>query len=408
MHLSKRLLCWVGAVQLGVTGCATLPRLPAVPSASTDQARVPAGEVRYFIARETESFAAEARATTLKEEAWLASQGVSGERPPAHFLAISGGGEDGAFGAGFLNGWTVAGGRPEFNLVTGVSTGALIAPFAFLGPQYDPVLEKFYTTTSSENIFKRRGLLRGLFGDAMADSLPLANMIEENVDQPLLDAIAKEYAKGRLLLVATTNLDSLEPVIWNLTAIASSKDPSALRLFRSVLLASASIPGAFPPVMIDVDLLGQKFQEMHVDGGVMTQVFAYPPSFSPALINEAAPRKRILYVIRNARFTSEWEEVPRNTKSIAARSIGSLIKTQGLGDLFRIFAASKRDGVEFNLAFIPTSFTAVSRNPFDYVYMGKLYDYGKQLAASGYQWHKNPPGFDQPIKSATGNQGANQ
>lgn len=401
MHLSKRLLCWVGAVQLGLAGCATLPRLPAVPYASTEQARVPGGGVRYLVARETVSLAAEARAAMSKEDAWLATQGVSGARSPAHFLAISGGGDDGAFGAGFLNGWTVSGNRPEFNLVTGVSTGALIAPFAFLGPRYDPVLEKFYTTTSSENIFKRRGLLRGLFGDAMADTLPLANMIEQTVDQPLLDAIAHEYAKGRLLLVGTTNLDTLEPVIWNLTAIAASNDPDALHLFRRVLLASASIPGAFPPVMIDVDVQGKKFQEMHVDGGVMTQVFAYPPSLPAALTDKVPPRKRILYVIRNGRFTSEWQEVPRRTKLIATRSIGSLTKTQGVGDLYRIFASSHRDGVEFNLAFIPTSFTAVSRHPFDYVYMRKLYDTARQLAASGYQWNRNPPGFEQPIKRAT-------
>ena len=218
----------------------------------------------------------------------MASQGQAGDLPPAYFLAISGGGDNGAYGAGFLNGWTAAGTRPEFKVVTGISTGALIAPFAFLGPKYDHVLEKVYTTSSQKDIFKKRGIAAWLFGDSMADTRPLASVIESYVTRALLDEIAAEYAKGRILLVGTTNLDSLEPVIWNMTAIAASQDPRAVPLFRSILLASASIPGAFPPVMIDVNLDGAKYQEMHVDGGTIAQVFLYPPSVSIA----GAPKRK--------------------------------------------------------------------------------------------------------------------
>ena len=144
----------VAAAQLGIAGCSTPDRLPAVPSASALQAGSDLGPVRFLVARETDSFAAEARSALEKERAWLASQGRGAELPPAYFLAISGGGDNGAFGSGLLNGWTASGTRPEFKVVTGVSTGALIAPFAFMGPKYDYVVKKVYTTTAQKDIFK--------------------------------------------------------------------------------------------------------------------------------------------------------------------------------------------------------------------------------------------------------------
>ena len=388
--------------QIALAGCTTTQRLAAVPAASTVLADTGFGDVRYLVARETDSFTAEARDALEKEKAWLAANGPATELPPANFLAISGGGDNGAFGAGFLNGWTAAGTRPEFKVVTGVSTGALIAPFAFLGSRYDPMLTKVYTTISKDNIFKSRGMVKGVLGDAMADSKPLASLIASNTDQALLDAIAAEYAKGRVLLVGTANLDSLEPVIWNMTAIAASKRPGALQLFRSVLLASASIPGAFPPVMIDVDVNGTPYQEMHVDGGTMAQVFVYPPSLTAALMGKSAQRRRTLYILRNARFDSEWTNVPRKTMPIAARAISSLTTTQGIGDLYRIFATSQRDGVDFNLASIPTSFNVQRREQFDTAYMQQLYATGKQLAEAGYQWQKFPPGFDRAALEGPG------
>src|SRR5678815_4062126 len=197
----SRLLLLATALQLGISGCSTPDRLPAVPQSASAQVEPSPEPIRYLVARETDSFAAEAQRALAKEQAWLASQGHSGPLPPAYFLAISGGGDNGAYGAGFLNGWTASGKRPEFKVVTGVSTGALIAPFAFLGPKYDYVLEKVYTQTSQKNIFKKRGLIKGVLGDAMADSRPLAETISEYVNQQLLDEIAAEYAKGRVLLV---------------------------------------------------------------------------------------------------------------------------------------------------------------------------------------------------------------
>jgi hypothetical protein len=392
----RNLLLVASATQLAVAGCATPQRLPAVPLAEAAQAIPSAGPVRFLVTRETASFEAEARSSLAKERQWLAGQGQA-DLPPAYFLAISGGGDNGAYGAGFLNGWSEAGTRPQFKVVTGVSTGALIAPFAFLGPKYDYVLKRVYTETSQKDIFKKRGIVKGIFGDAMADSRPLAGVIASYVTPELLSEIAAEYAKGRILLVGTANLDSLEPVIWNMTAIASSRDAGAKKLFESVLLASASIPGAFPPVMIDVSVNGARYQEMHVDGGTMAQVFLYPPSISVA---DSPPRKRVLYIVRNARLDPDWSSVERRTLSIATRAIGSLTRTQGVGDLYRIWATAQRDGIDYNLTYIPATFSTPHNEEFDTAYMRSLYEVGERAAKAGHQWQKYPPGFEAPIQAS--------
>jgi hypothetical protein len=392
----RRSLAAVLALQLTVTGCSTPERLPAVPSASEIRADTGLGPIRFLVSRETESFAAEARNALRKEQAYLASTGHQGPMPPVNYLAISGGSDNGAFGAGLLNGWTAAGTRPDFKAVTGISTGALIAPFAFLGPKYDHVLREVYTQTSQQDIFKKRGMLHGLFADGMADTAPLAALIARYTDQAFLDAIAAEYAKGRLLLVGTTNLDTLEPVVWNMTAIAASKDPRAPELFRKVLLASASIPGGFPPVMIDVDMDGTHYQEMHVDGGTVAQVFLYPPSLhvADASSAEGVERKRAVYVIRNARLDPDWASVERRVMPIASRAISSLIQSQGVGDLYRIHATAQRDGIDFNLAYIPPTFTVPHNEQFDPNYMQQLFATGQEMAAKGYPWQKYPPGYE--------------
>ncbi len=380
-------------------GCATPPRQPAVPEKLQNQAQIPGLEkVRYRIGNPEDlaEMAREGIASIKREEAYLASSGHQGPLPPAAFLAISGGGDNGAFGAGLLNGWTAAGDRPTFKLVTGVSTGALTAPFAFAGPAYDATLKEVYTTISAKDILEPRSLLAALTSDAMADNHPLWKLIAKYVDRPLLDVIAAEYAKGRLLLVGTTDLDARRGIIWNLTKIAASPDPKALDLFRTLMIASAAIPGAFPPTMIDVVADGQPYQEMHVDGGATAQVFVYPPSFdlkASARKLGIQQRERRVYVIRNSRLDPEWAQVERSTMTIAGRAISSLIHTQGIGDLYRIYLTAQRDGVDFNLAYIPDSFNAPHLEDFDTEFMRKLYAVGYDMAAKGYPWQKTPPGF---------------
>jgi len=387
-----------------VAACASPGRLPAVPPQLAARATPEVGALRYLVARDNPTLPQEARSSLEKEQAWLAAQGHTGALPPMSMLAISGGGDNGAFGAGLLSGWTARGTRPEFKVVTGVSTGALIAPFAFLGPKYDPVLRSVYTEVSQPDIFKPRNILSGLFGDAMADTTPLLKLVNRHIDRPLLDAIAAEYAKGRLLLVATTNLDTLEPVIWNMTAIAASPDPHAPALFSKILVASAAIPGAFPPVLIDVRVDGVAYQEMHVDGGALAQVFIYPPNLR---IGEASAalglqRQRTLYIIRNARLDTDWASVKRRTLPIATRAIGSLMQSQGIGDLYRIYVTTQRDGVDYNLLFIPASFKAPHTGEFDRTYMRALFKVGYDLGAAGAPWRKHPPGYDAPLNAGPG------
>ena len=280
-------------------------------------------------------------------------------------------------------------------MVTGISTGALIAPFAFLGPEYDDRIKDFYTTTSSKDIMKKRYLIPALMNDALADTQPLRELLEKNVDRQLLDAVADEYEKGRLLLVATTDLDTRNAVIWNLTKIATGRNLRALELFRSVMIASAAVPGVFPPVMIDVEAGGQAYQEMHVDGGTSAQVFVYPVSINmgATLQGSKIHRERRLYIIRNSRLDPDWASVARRTISIAGRAISSMIQTQGIGDLYRIYVTAVRDGVDYNLAYIPASFNETRTGDFEPAYMIKLYNLGYQMAAEDYPWQKLPPGY---------------
>ena len=224
---------------------------------------------------------------------------------------------------------------------------------------------------------------------------PLQRTMARYVTQPMLDDIAAEYMKGRLLLIGTTNLDEGRPVIWNIGKLAASRRPGALKLIRQILIASAAIPGAFPPTMIDVQADGKTYQEMHVDGGASAQVFIYPPSLQLNVEARKAgiERARSLYVIRNARLDPKWAEVKRSTFPIVNRAISSLIQTQGVGDLYRIYIAAARDKIDFNLASIPETFKTELPRPFDTGYMNALFKVGYGLGTKGYAWAKLPPGY---------------
>jgi len=382
------------ALALGImlTSCAAPGRRPAVPEALADRAVIPGmSAIRTWSDELSDEFLAELMRAARQEIDVRQAAGNTDPLPRADYLAISGGGANGAYGAGLLCGWTAAGTRPEFKLVTGISTGALSAPFAFLGPKYDSQLKEVYTKTSTHDIMTPRGILAGLISDALMDSTPMWRMARKYFNEEMMQEIAKEYARGRLLLIGTTNLDSQRGVIWNIGAIAASGDPRALELFRSILIASAAIPAAFPPVMIDVEADGRSYHEMHVDGGAMAQVFLYPPSFQ--IGSSGIQRERRVYVIRNSRLDSSWADVQRRTLKIAMRAVDSLIQTQGIGDLYRMYLTSKRDNVDFNLAFIPAEFSLKPKEGFDPVYMGQLFELAFHAAGNGYPWSKTPPGY---------------
>jgi hypothetical protein len=380
-------------------GCGALPRENAVPHGAEGRAVVPGLDpgIRTWGGAASPAFTRLMLASVEREREELARQGFTGQLPRAEFLAISGGGADGAFGAGMICAWTDLGTRPEFKAVTGISTGALTAPFVFAGPAYDGVLRELYTGTRTEDILVDRGLIGGFLSDAMADTAPLWKLLSKHVDAKLMDAIAAEYRKGRMLVIGTTNLDARRAVLWNVGEIAASGAPGALDLVRKILIASAAIPAAFPPVLIDVEVDGERYQEMHVDGGAMTQVFLYPASMRLREQAEAEGivRERRAYIIRNARLDPEWSQVDRRT---LGRAISALIATQGLGDLYRLYADCQRDGVDYNVAYIPSDFDVPAREAFDQTYMKALFERGYELVRSGSPWHKFPPGFDKPIE----------
>ena len=313
---------------------------------------------------------------------------------PHSYLAISGGGQNGAYGAGLLNGWSAAGNRPEFTFVTGISTGSLIAPFAFLGQEYDGVLTEIYTKYATKDLARKKAILSVVTSDSALDTGPLKKLIARYVDAKVISAIAAEYRKGRRLWIGTTNLDAGRPVLWNIGEIASSSDPRAPGLIHDILLASASIPGAFPPVEINVQVNGKSFDEMHVDGGVTQQVFFYPPAidWKKVLKMLKVPGKPDVYVIRNAFVDPNYEPTKKKLIPISGRSISALIRTQGIGDMYRIYSTAVRDGLSYHETNIPDDFNVKSDEMFDPVYMRKLYDLGYELGKSGKAWQSKPPG----------------
>ncbi len=307
-----------------------------------------------------------------------------------HYLAISGGGADGAYGAGILAGWSQRGTRPEFTVVTGVSTGALTAPFAFLGPAYDDQLELLYTTLDSSSIFFRRSIFSIVRGDSVADNTPLLRMLEQYVTDDMIAEIAREYRKGRILNIATTNLDAGLPVIWNIGRIAATGHPAAGDLIRQVLLASASIPGVFPPAYIRVQARdGKTYDEMHVDGGTSAQMFLYPSRDDYTRLREQLDIRGTptAYVIRNSRIHPDFSPVRARVTDIAGRSVASLIRTQGIGDAFRIAVMTYRDNIDLKLTWIPEDAPRdTGTELFDPQYMSALFEFGRLQMVDDSAW----------------------
>ncbi|MDD5421978.1 MAG: patatin-like phospholipase family protein [Candidatus Omnitrophota bacterium] len=314
-------------------------------------------------------------------------------------LAISGGGANGAYGAGLLKGWTKEGSRPVFKVVTGVSTGAIIAPFAFLGKEYDDEIEKCYTGLSTKDVMARHFPLTGIFGNSLVSNAPLAKTIRKMMTGEILDKIAVEHRRGRRLFVGTANLDAQRFVIWDMGAIACRGDAE---LFSKVILASAAIPVVFPPSIFKVEADGKVYDEMHADGGTLTQVFtAYEllRGMSQAAKNfniDPSKTKSKLYVIRNGYMSPVYMKVNDELVSLAARSFEIIIDAQGVGDVYKLYVFSKEGGNDFNLAFIPPDFENHSKEMFDPKEMRRLFDRGYEDAVGGYKWHKAPPGAEEP------------
>ncbi len=367
-----------------VSACSSVPREYAAPPAEQYQAvQIPGYQDIRFWGDEKPPQVTEQLA---RQKRLLATN-------PAMFqhidiLALSGGGEDGAYGAGVLKGWSERGDRPVFTMVTGISTGALIAPFAFLGSQYDDAIKRFYTETSRRDIVLLTPLKALFGGSSLGDSAPLRRLLHEEINPQLVAALAAESRKGRMLFIGTTDLDAQRPVIWNIGRIAESGNPQSAELIASIMLASASIPGVFPPVSFDVTIHGKAHQEVHVDGGVTNQIFVYPPDVNREEIEQSlgVTMQKNLWLIRNSKITPEYEAVDMGVASISKRSISTLIKYQGLSNLLALQGLAQRDGFAFHLTSVPPDFRTTPKMPFDKNYMRDLYVSGYQAGLAGNLW----------------------
>jgi predicted acylesterase/phospholipase RssA len=315
------------------------------------------------------------------------------ERGPGRgsWLILSTGGSDGAFGAGLLNGLSAAGKRPDYAVVTGVSTGALMAPFVFAGPRYDAALAAVYTHTSAADIFEVGGT-----GESFLDTWPLKDLIAKQITPALLADIAAAHQAGRRLFIITTDLDAERSVVWNMGAIAvhstAGGGDEAIKLFRRILLASGSVPGAFPPVLIDVEGNGKRFAEMHADGGVGGQFFVTPPALMQSTSSYKIPADA-LYIVVNSSLAPEFQVVERSTPTILAQTVSMAIKADLRVLLDRAYVAAKNSGIGFNVATIPSSFNAPSRGAFDPDYMKALFNVGYDQGKSESPFAAEPPAF---------------
>ena len=381
----------LGFLAFLTSGCAAIEARDFVPEPLLAEARVPAlGNVRYWGDEAPVDVAAVLR-RHLHGISKLAESPAEHGRPVVNYLALSGGGDDGVFAAGLLAGWTASGRRPRFEVVTGISAGALIAPFAFLGPAYDKELEAMWTGHTSSDLVTPQPLAVLLGGSSLVDTQPLADLIAHYVDRRFLDAIAQEYRKGRLLLIGTTNLDAQRPVVWNMGEIALSSRPEAMTLFRQVLLASASLPVAFQPMHIQVEAGGKLLDELHVDGGTTRKVFVAPLQLSLHSLDSlhTAPPLHRFYIVANSKLSPEWKPTGEYLVAIAQSSIATMNKSHLAGDLFRLYLLAKREGAEFNLAAIPSNFAQKPAELFDPSYMQALFRVG--FAQGGDHWRKQPP-----------------
>lgn len=364
------------AALLAVTlsACASWPdRLPVTASDQADAAVPGYEEIRIW--------------DDAPREAWLAwrdrlfvERAQAGRSARVEMLAISSGSDKGAYSAGFLNGWSEAGTRPTFDIVSGVSTGALIAPFAFLGTPYDPHLKSLYTTIDSSSIYNATPL-KGLFGGpSLASTKPLVGLIESYATADMIDAVASEHRRGRRLLVQTTNLDAERGVVWDMGAIAASDNPARYALFRQILLASASIPGLFPPVLIDVTSGDADFSELHVDGATVSSVVVIPPTFLFSSNGEDSYVDGRVTVLYNGALQPVFRVTEPTVFSLLDRALTTALKTADLRSIRALRRHADETGLKLEVYSIGSQADDPDIDLFDPEFMQLLYDRGRETA----------------------------
>src|SRR5277367_4724949 len=320
---------------------------------------------------------------------------------PINILALSGGGSDGAFGAGALVGLTRSASRPQFSVVTGVSAGALIAPYAFLGPAWDDQLVEVYTSGRAEHLLQSRGL-GALFGSSVYSGTPLKALVDRYATDELIQAVAHEASTGRLLLVATTDVNTGEPVVWDLGSIAMNGGSGARALFRDVLVASASVPGLFPPVVIRVQEQQALFEEVHVDGTATLPFFVPPAFFEPPRDARDPSQGATVYIIVDGRLSEQPAAIRLRTRSILTRSVSAGLNHMLRTTLELTATDAELEGAQFQFAAIPVAYPRL--DPFDFrtATMRSLFRYGYNCAQAGRLWiSSGNAGSDGASRTAT-------
>ena len=376
---SKQSVRWIALVTVLLNGCAAARQYPPPPLLPSMSLLEPG-----------ESPAA----------AWHSDSGNGAfTAVPKNVLVLSGGGVNGAYTAGVLKGWTASGNRPQFDVVTGISTGALIAPYAFLGPEYDAELEQLYTSMRQENVLCPHLLLL----DSLASSDPLEKQIAAHATPAILQKIADAHRNGRRLYVGTTNLDTKSLVVWDLGAIASRNSAESRALFQKVLLASCSIPGLFPPVPIDIEIDGKRFTELHVDGSVTACMFLQPAmlGIGPDGALPSGVSLPSIHVIVAGKLHQTAAPTNGRLFSIAGESISTVFQAKTEGELTRLFMFARYAKADFKVAGIPQDYPLSGDcMSFDPQVMRGLFDAGRRGGQDGTVWRTLPPDLETGLFSS--------
>ncbi|MBC7001519.1 patatin-like phospholipase family protein [Photobacterium sp. BZF1] len=320
-----------------------------------------------------------------KTEIWIEE---SQDKQSLNYLALSGGGFNGAFSAGILTAWTERGDRPQFDVVTGISTGAIVSVFAYLGSDYDDVLTELYTETDFTDLFHFRNIFSLVRNQSLLDTSPFEQKVRQILNDDLVAEIAEQNKKGRHLIIGTANIDNQRLALWNIGRIAEYGTPEATALIQEIVIASSSVPGAFPARKIEFEQGGQHFDELHVDGGVIRQVF-----FAPSWVDLRDLKvEQNLYVIRNGSLKSEFQPVSYKLSRISERAINTLMLNQGIGDVEHIYHNARQQGINFNLAYIDEDFeTSEYVSPYSDEFMAELFEYSHEKMQQGKAWQAVPP-----------------
>jgi predicted acylesterase/phospholipase RssA len=379
-----------------LAGCASPPERPQRSPQDLAAARRADDAIRELERRGfTERFV-----TYIEAKADAAAKG-SRTPPTVDVLVISGGGDWGAFGAGVLKGWGRVKGemaRPRFDVVTGVSTGALIAPFAFLGD--DASIERIvqFYRNPQQDIAVSRGWLFFLPDNPSFYLLPgLERELRTALDRSMLERIAAEGASGRGLIVNTTNVDFGDNRPFDLVAEAKAALAGDEERFRGILLASAGIPAVFPARGIDGHL--------YVDGAVTGNILyggearedhGFLARWQARHPRRPMPRVRYWVIFNNQiRFPPQvtqerWPDIMSRT-TIMATQTSTVNSLRHLFAMAQIARLKHRAELEVRLMAVPPDFVPAKPGTFVKEVMNDLADLGERMGADPASWRTDPP-----------------